>query len=122
MNEKDLERQLREQPLARPSATLDQRMNTLIHEAESKRPHLLFRAVPIWLTAAACLACAVAGFGARSLFIPHQYPPAVVCFYPANEEMARFLTGARANRGDRFGFSQAHVEVIQPSAPQGNQL
>ena len=122
MNENDIERQLREQPLAQPSATLDQRMTMLFHEAESKRPHFLWRGVPVWLTAAACLMCAVAGFGARSLFIPRQYPPTVVYFFPANEEMTHFLSGGKANRSDSFDFSQAHVEVIQPSAAQGEQL
>jgi len=122
MNEKDIEGQLQEQSLARPSAMLDHRMNALFHEERSKRPHFLLRGVPIWLTAAACLVCAVAGFGARSMFVLRRHPPTVVYFFPANEEMARFLTGPKANWNDGFDFSQAHVEVIQPPAARGNQL
>ena len=122
MNENDIERELLKQPLARPSTALDRRMEAFFDEAQSGRPHFLMRAVPVWLTAGACLICAVAGFGARSMFIPRQHPPTVVYYFPPNEAMARFLSGAKANRSDSFDFSQAHVEVIQPSAAQGNQL
>jgi hypothetical protein len=122
MNENDIERELLKQPLARYSTALDRRMEALFDEAQSQRPHFLMRAVPVWLTVAACLICTVAGFGARSLFTSPQHPPTVVYFFPPNEEMTRFLTGARANRNDSFDFSRARIEVIQPPAPQGNQL
>jgi hypothetical protein len=122
MNENDIERELLKQPLARPSTALDRRMEAFFDEAQSERPHFLMRAVPVWLTAGACLICAVAGFGARSLVTPRQHPPTVIYFSPPNEAMARFLTGAKANRNDSFDFSHARVEVIQPPAPQGNQL
>jgi len=121
MNNNDLERQLKDQPLAQPSANLDQRIQVLFDEASLRRPRLLVRPVPIWAMAAACVVCAVTGFWARSLFIPRQNAPTVVYVFPPNEAMTRLLTGT-ASHNDSFDFSHARVQVIQPPAPQGNQL
>ena len=122
MNENDIERHLQRQPLTQPSADLDQRMKSLFHEARSERAHPLLRTVPIWLMAAACLVCAIAGFGVKSLFVPRQSPPTVVYVFPPSEAMTRFLNGATANRNDGFDFSRARVQVINPPAAVGTQL
>jgi hypothetical protein len=122
MNDNEIEHQLQQQPLARPSADLDQRMKALFHEARSERAHPLLRTVPIWLMAAACVVCVVAGFGARSLFVPRQSPATVVYVFPPSEAMTRFLTGATANRNDGFDFSHARVQVITTPPAAGNQL
>lgn len=122
MNENDFERQLQRQPLVGPSADFDQRMKGLFHEACPERVHPLSRTVPIWLMAAACVVCAVAGFGVRSLFIPRQSPPMVVYVFPPSEAMTRFLTGAAANRNDGFDLSHARVQVTNPSTSVRNQL
>jgi hypothetical protein len=122
MNENDFEGQLQQQPLARPSAELDQRMETLFHRAASRNLWASLPAVPVWLAAAACLVCAVAGFGVRSLFIPRQSAPTIVYVFPPSEAMTRFLNGATASRNNDFDFSHAHAQVLQPPAPQGNQL
>jgi hypothetical protein len=122
MKENDLERQLKERPLVQPSANLDQRIQALFDEAAFRRPRLLLRPVPIWALAAACLVCAFAGFGARSLFIPRQNPPTVVYVFPPNEVMTRLLTGPKANWNDDFDLSHARVEMIQPRASHGDQL
>jgi hypothetical protein len=122
MNENDIERQMQQQTVARPSADLDERMKRLFHEGRIRRTHPLSRTVPFWLMAAACLVCAVAGFGVRSLFVPRQSPATVIYVFPPSEAMTRFLTGAGGNRNDGLDFSHARVRVINPSISAGNQL
>jgi hypothetical protein len=122
MNEHDMERHLQRQPLARPSANLDQQMERLFQVTRSEHANPLARTVPMWLMAAACLVCALAGFGVRSLFVPRQSAPTVVYVFPPSEAMTRFLTGAAANRNDGFDFAHARVQVINPSVSAGNQL
>ena len=116
MNENEIERQLQQAPLAQPSADLNQRMQTLFHEAEKAGPSLLMRPVPAWLTAAACLGFAAVGFGVRPLFVQRQPQPSVVVVVPSNETLARLLTGKPSPRSDGIDFSRARVQVItQPS-------
>jgi len=122
MNENDIERQLQQQPLTGPSADLDRRMKVLFHNANPKQMHPPARTVPIWLMAAACLVCAIAGFGVRSLSIFRQSPPTVVYVFPPSEAMSRLLNGSTASRNSDFDFSHAHAQVLQPPAAQGNQL
>lgn len=95
MNENDIERQLRQQSLARPSADIDQRMDSLFHRAASGNLRASLPAVPVWLAAAACLVCAAAGFAVRPLLVRQQPPSTVVVVVPLNEALARLLTGNR---------------------------
>jgi hypothetical protein len=122
MNKNDIERQLQQQPLAKPSADLDRRMDSLFGRAASESEQRSRPTVPLWLAAAACLVCGLAGFGVRSLFISRRNQPAIVYVFPPSEAMTRFLNGATASRSSDFDFSHAHAQVLQPPAPQGNQL
>ena len=122
MNDNEIEHQLQQQPLARPSADLDQRMKALFHRAASESEQRSRPAVPLWLAAAACLVCGLAGFGVRSLSIFRRDQPAIVYVFPPSEAMTRFVNGATASRNNDFDFSHAHAQVLQPPAPQGNQL
>ena len=122
MNESDIERKLQQQSLAQPSANLNQRMESLFHKARFERAHPLLRTIPVWLMAAACLVCAVAGFGVRSLFLPHQSPPTTIYVFPASEAMVHFLEGAKVKRNDGFDFSHARVQVTDRHVSTGSEL
>lgn len=112
MNENDIERQLQETPLAQPSANLDGRMRTLFDDAAFARPHPLRRPVPVWLMAAACVACVAIGFGVRSLFVRRGKPATVVYIFPPSEAMRHLLTGDQSRQHDGIEFSRARVQVI----------
>jgi len=122
MNEHDIERQLQQQSLVQPSANLNQRMESLFERAISEIVRTSRPAVPIWLTAAACLICGIAGFGVRSLFISRENRPAIVYVFPPSEAMTHFLNGVTTGRNNDFDFVHARVQVLQPPASQGNQL
>ena len=122
MNENDIEHQLRQQPLARPSTDLDRRMDSLFGRAASESKRHARPAVPLWLAAAACLMCGLAGFSVRSIFISRRNQPAVIYIFPPSEAMTHLLNGTTASRSSDFDFSHAHAQVLQPPARQGNQL
>jgi hypothetical protein len=122
MNESDIERQLQQQPLARPSANLDQRMESLFHRAGSLSPRASWPAVPLWLGAAACLICGITGFAVRPLLIRQPSPPTVVVVVPLNEALARLVTGNNANRRDEIDFSRAQIRVVRQKSPASDKL
>jgi hypothetical protein len=122
MNENDIERKLRQETLAEPSPGFDRRMDVLFDKAASANRHPLLPTVPLWLAAAACLACGFAGFGARSLFVPRPNPPTMVYIYPPSEALTRLLAGDKVDRSNGFDFSHARVQVINPSTSPGNRL
>ena len=122
MNENDIERQLRQQSLARPSADIDQRMDSLFHRAASGNLRASPPAVPVWLAAAACLVCAAAGFAVRPLLVRQQPPSTVVVVVPLNEALARLLTGNSANRSDEIDFSRAQIHVVRQETSASEKL
>ena len=122
MNENDIERQLRQQSLARPSADIDQRMDSLFHRAASGNLRASLPAVPVWLAAAACLVCAAAGFAVRPLLVRQQPPSTVVVVVPLNEALARLLTGNSANRSDEIDFSRAQIHVVRQETSASEKL
>jgi hypothetical protein len=61
MNE-DLEKTLREVPVAPVPDRLDETVEMLVRRFEAKGPRRSDRRVPPWATALACAACAVVGF------------------------------------------------------------
>ena len=61
MNE-ELERSLREVPVASVPDRLDETVETLIRRSEAKGPRRSDRRVPLWAAALACAACALLGF------------------------------------------------------------
>jgi hypothetical protein len=122
MNENDLENKLRQEMLASPSPRLDQRMDALFDKAASTNRRPLLPPVPLWLAAAACLACGIAGFGARSLFASRPNPPATVYVFPPSEALTRLLAGDKVDRSNGFDFSHARVQVINLPASPGDQL
>jgi hypothetical protein len=113
MNENDIERQLQRQPLARPSANLDQRMESLFHRGVSLSPRAPWPAVPLWFGAAACLICGMTGFAIRPLLVRQSSPSAVVVVVPLDESLARLLTGNHASRSDGIDFSRAEVRMVR---------
>jgi hypothetical protein len=122
MNENEIEHQLRQVPLAQPSAGLDQRMRGLFHDATAARPRLLVRPVPVWMVAAACLGCVVAGFGARSLFASREKTSKVVYVLPASEALTRLLTGQPSVTDNGLDFSHPKVQVITKPLQPPDQL
>jgi hypothetical protein len=122
MNENDIEHKLRQETLAEPSPSLDQRMDASFDKAASTNRRPLLPTVPLWLAAAACLTCGFAGFGARSLFVPRPNPPTVVYVFPPSEAMTHLLGGGTANRNDGFDFSHARIQVINLSTSTEDQL
>ena len=122
MNENDIERQMQQQTVARPSADLDERMKRLFHEGRIRRTHPLSRTVPFWLMAAACLVCAAAGFAVRPLLVRQQPPSTVVVVVPLNEALARLLTGNSANRSDEIDFSRAQIHVVRQETSASEKL
>ena len=122
MNENDIERQLRQQSVARPSADIDQRMDSLFHRAASGNLRASLPAVPVWLAAAACLVCAAAGFAVRPLLVRQQPPSTVVVVVPLNEALARLLTGNSENRSDEIDFSRAQIYVVRQETSASEKL
>ena len=112
MNENEIERQLQQAPLAKPSTDLDRRMRILFDDAAFARPHPLRRPVPLWLMAVACVGCAAAGFAARSLFTARQQTSRVVYIVPGNEELMRLLTGHSSVGKNGLDLSHLKVRVI----------
>jgi hypothetical protein len=66
MNE-DLERDLRDAPLAAVPADLDRRVEATIRQARRQGLPSPPRAVPLWIAVAACAACVLVGFLGRPL-------------------------------------------------------
>lgn len=121
MNEDDIERKLRQETLASPSPGLDQRMDALFDSAASVNPRVSLLKVPVWLAAAACLVCGIAGFAARPLFVHRQTLPTVVVVVPPNEALARLLAGDQSRGNNDIDFSRAKVQIVnQPTRTSDN--
>lgn len=117
MNENDLENHLQQQPLAQPSCDLDQRMQVLF---ENAAPHPFMKPVPLWLAAAACLACAAIGFALRTAPSRELSVPAVVITVPPNAALTRAIL-ADPSRRDIINFSQARLSSSGSSPKALNQ-
>lgn len=122
MNEEDIERRLRQETLASPSSGLDRRMDALFDGAAFQKRRVSLPTVPLWLAAAACLVCGMAGFAGRPLFVHRQALPALVVVVPPNEALARLLAGDQSRRNNDIDFSRAKVQIINQSTRAADSL
>ena len=97
-------------------------MESLFHRAASRSLRTSLPTVPLWLAAAACLVCGIAGFIVHPLLVRQQAPPSVVVVVPLNEALAHLLTGNSANRSDGIDFSRAQFHVVRQENPVTDKL
>lgn len=113
---KDIENLLKQAPLSKPSASLDNRVEISVSGAERQHGARRPAAVPLWAFAAGCLACMLIGFFLHPLVERPQPlatagPSVVYVYQPSRPDLRIF--GTKPN-GEETPFWQEKRGELKP--------
>jgi hypothetical protein len=114
-----IEKKLCEAPRVMPSATLDHKIQMLIDDSALCRRHLFRQPVPLWASAAACVAFALLGFFANQWIRaaqPQSKPEhALIYIVQPTEGLINLIY--REDKKNTYNFFQtkkSNIHIITP--------
>jgi hypothetical protein len=121
----DLERWLKEQPLAKPDPECDRRIERLFLEVPERPPQFWKRPVALWQCLAACVLCVMMGFLVTRTFFPTEAMPTHITenFYvvPGSNGTVQgvFDLTQRPKAPSWKEFRQVEVETLDTAEDKG---